>query len=62
MTVKTRKAVFAALIGLAGAATEVSLQLQNNDIVWTRAVVAGAVLGVFARALGAFLAVEATDA
>lgn len=58
---KARKYILAAGSAIVGFGSDVSIQLQNADMNWTRAVVIGIVVGGFVRVLGAVLAVEAAE-
>jgi hypothetical protein len=59
MTTRTRKWLHAALVALASALVDVGAQLASGALNASRAVIVGAVMGVFARAAGAALAAGA---
>lgn len=61
MRPRTRKWVHATLIAVASSIGEISTQLLSGSFHWERAVIAGVVMGLFARALGAALAAIATE-
>lgn len=60
MKPRTRKWVHAALIAVASSLTETSMQLLNGSFHWERTVVAGVLVGIIARGLGAAISAIAT--
>jgi hypothetical protein len=56
MKPRTRKWVHASLIAVASSIGDVATQLLSGSFHWERAVIAGVVMGLFARGLGAALA------
>lgn len=59
---KARKYWLTGLVTLMGALSDLSVQLGNPQISWTRALVIGAVMGAVARIGGAVLAQKAAEA
>jgi hypothetical protein len=51
-----RKVVHAAMVAVAAAMGDMSLQLASGKVDWTRTAILAAALGVFSRVLGAAMA------